>query len=103
MKQVQMRPSAPMAAYQVGRAAAKLPSHTNIDSVITEHCSETFQPNPKPIEHCPALTSAKENGHWLMERGRNMSVSECARVQGYLFRYYKWHHDPKHNTRIGEG
>jgi rubredoxin len=32
-----------------------------------------------------------------MERGRNMTVSECARIQGYLANYYKWHPDPKHN------
>ena len=81
-----VRPNAPMAAYQVGIAAGNLPpqipNKNNEDTIITEHCSVTFQPNPKPTKHCPALTSAKQNGHWLMEKSRNMTVPECARILG---------------------
>jgi hypothetical protein len=86
-----MRPKAAMASYQVSKAFLKLkPQLTAVDTIITEHCSETFQEDPKPIGHCPAQTSAKGSGHWLMERGRPLTVEECARIQRYIPEELLW-------------
>ena len=79
-----MRPNATMATYQVSKAVLNLKVAPADDTIITEHCSDTFQEDPKPLTHCPAQTSAKGSGHWLMERGRPLTVQECARLQGYL-------------------
>ena len=79
-----MGPNATMATYQISKAVLNLKKAPAEDTIITEHCSDTFQENPIPLNHCPAQTSAKGSGHWLMERGRPLTVEECARSQGYL-------------------
>ena len=61
------------------------------DTFLAEHCSKNFQPNPEPSKHMPAITSSKRTGHWIVNRGRPITLAEAARFHGFLYNHYKWH------------
>ena len=78
-------PKGRLAARQVGHAAG-IAQTTMHDKywIIAEHCSSNFVPDLRPQEISPAPTSSKRAGHWIWSRGRRMTTSEAARIQGSL-------------------
>ena len=80
-----MRPKTIMATYQVSKAFINLKPQPAEETIITEHCSDTFQEDPIPIPYCPAQTSAKGSGQWLMERrGHSLYLNAPASRVIYL-------------------